>query len=44
LNIVPLGAVVDELDASIHELGPADGGNRAPAERPPRRRDAAQGE
>jgi DNA-binding transcriptional MerR regulator len=44
LNIVPLGAVVDELDAGIHELGPADGGDRTPAERPPRRRDAAQGE
>ena len=24
LNIVPLGRVVDELDASIHELGPVD--------------------
>ena len=38
LNIVPLGHVVQELDARIHELGPAE----APAATPRERR-AAQG-
>ena len=47
LNIVPLGPVVDELDASIHELGdaaPATPGascrTRRAARRPPRAADA----
>jgi DNA-binding transcriptional MerR regulator len=35
LNIVSLGQVVDELDASIHDLGPADAPSATPA--PPAR-------
>jgi DNA-binding transcriptional MerR regulator len=42
LNIVPLGAVMDELDANIHDLGPADAGP-VRAERPRRRPHAAEG-
>jgi hypothetical protein len=33
LNIVPLGHVVQELDARIHELAPADAPVATPAER-----------
>jgi len=41
LNIVPLGAVVDQIDAGVHELRPAESGDAAVAA-PERRRSAAR--